>query len=252
MLSCDDAARRQRRDGRHTGQLVQRLLACLRRRGRVKAPLADASLVNGWGLSAGPTTPWWTSNNRTNTSTLYSGAGVKSALTVSVPGGPTGTVFNGNAAAFIVSAERQERLRALPLRDRRRGRSSAGRRPSTQPTAVIGRRQLLDRARSTTGLATLNDRLYATDFHNARVDVFDQLRSRHARQRLRRQADPEGLGAVRHPGARTGTSSSPTRSRIAAKTTSTSPAAGSATSTSSTPDGALSHASPSAGSRRRR
>src|SRR4051812_42384414 len=58
----------------------------------------DASLVNGWGLSAGPTTPWWTSNNGSNTSTLYSGVGAKAALTVAVPGGPTGTVFNGNAA----------------------------------------------------------------------------------------------------------------------------------------------------------
>ena len=26
----------------------------------------DASLVNGWGLSAGPTSPWWVSNNGTN------------------------------------------------------------------------------------------------------------------------------------------------------------------------------------------
>ena len=41
----------------------------------VAAPAVDASLVNGWGLSAGPTTPWWTTNNGTNTSTLYSGAG---------------------------------------------------------------------------------------------------------------------------------------------------------------------------------
>ena len=45
----------------------------------VAAPAADASLVNGWGLSAGPTTPWWTSNNGTNTSTLYNGAGTKQA-----------------------------------------------------------------------------------------------------------------------------------------------------------------------------
>ncbi len=69
----------------------------------VSAPLADGSLVNGWGMTAGPTTPWWTSNNKTNTSTLYSGGGAKAALTVSVPGGPTGTVFNGNSADFIVS-----------------------------------------------------------------------------------------------------------------------------------------------------
>src|ERR1051326_4917716 len=48
------------------------------------APATDASLVNSWGLSAGPTTPWWSANNGTNTSTLYSGAGAKLALTVTV------------------------------------------------------------------------------------------------------------------------------------------------------------------------
>src|SRR6476661_1218747 len=69
----------------------------------VAAPATDASLVNGWGLSAGPTTPWWSANNGSNSSTLYSGAGVKAALTVSVAGSPTGTVFNGNAADFVVS-----------------------------------------------------------------------------------------------------------------------------------------------------
>src|SRR3954463_12910086 len=66
---------------------------------------ADASLVNGWGLSAGPTTPWWTPNTGPTPSALYSGAGVKSTLTVSGPGGPTGTVFNGNATAFVVTAD---------------------------------------------------------------------------------------------------------------------------------------------------
>jgi hypothetical protein len=49
----------------------------------------DPLLVNPWGLSAGPTTPWWTSNNGSNTSTLYSGSGAKQALTVAVAGGPT-------------------------------------------------------------------------------------------------------------------------------------------------------------------
>jgi hypothetical protein len=67
------------------------------------ASSTDASLVNGWGLSAGPTTPWWASDNGTNLSTLYSGTGAKVALTVSVPGSPTGTVFNGSATDFVVS-----------------------------------------------------------------------------------------------------------------------------------------------------
>src|SRR5260221_2684824 len=37
----------------------------------VAAPLADTSLVNGWGLTASPTSPWWTANNKSNSSTLY-------------------------------------------------------------------------------------------------------------------------------------------------------------------------------------
>src|SRR5579862_5773339 len=69
----------------------------------VTAPLTDASLVNGWGLTASATSPWWTSNNKTNTSTLYSGVGSKNALTVAVAGGPTGTVANANSSDFIVS-----------------------------------------------------------------------------------------------------------------------------------------------------
>jgi hypothetical protein len=54
------------------------------------APAADTSLVNGWGLAAGPTPPWWAANNGTNTSTLYNGAGAKQAVSVAVSGGPTG------------------------------------------------------------------------------------------------------------------------------------------------------------------
>ena len=135
------------------------------------APHADASLVNGWGLVAGPTTPWWTSNNGTNTSTLYNGVGVKSALTVSVPGGPTGTVFNGNASDFVVSAG---------------GKSGAARFLfATQAGTILGWSPTVNGTLAVTavdnsaakaeydGLATANDRLYATDFHNARVDVFD-------------------------------------------------------------------------------
>ena len=42
------------------------------------------------------------------------------ALTVTVAGGPTGTVFNGNAHRLRRQPERQERRRALPVRDRGR------------------------------------------------------------------------------------------------------------------------------------
>src|SRR5207247_6647463 len=65
--------------------------------------LTDPDLVNAWGLTAGPTTPWWVSDNGTDKSTLYTGAGGKVPLTVGVDGGPTGDVFNGTTS-FVVSA----------------------------------------------------------------------------------------------------------------------------------------------------
>ncbi|HET7146430.1 MAG TPA: TIGR03118 family protein [Gaiellaceae bacterium] len=136
------------------------------------AAATDASLVNGWGLSAGPTTPWWVSNNGTSTSTLYSGAGAKAALTVSVPGGPTGTVFNGAAADFPVSQN---------------GKSAGSRFLfSTEDGQILGWSPTVNGTVALTGvdnsgtgavykgLAIANERLYATDFHNGRVDVYDK------------------------------------------------------------------------------
>jgi uncharacterized protein (TIGR03118 family) len=64
------------------------------------AALTDPSLVNPWGVSAGPDTPLWVSDNGTDVSTLYAGAvhGMPVSavpLVVSIPGGaPTGQVFN--------------------------------------------------------------------------------------------------------------------------------------------------------------
>ena len=138
----------------------------------VPAPATDASLVNGWGLSAGPTTPWWTANNGTNTSTLYNGAGAKQALTVTVAGGPTGTVFNGNAADFVVSqGGKSGAARFLFATE---GGTIAGWTPAVNPAAAVTG---VDRSAAGAiykGLAIANDRLYATDFHNGRVDVFDK------------------------------------------------------------------------------
>jgi uncharacterized protein (TIGR03118 family) len=135
------------------------------------APMTDPSLVNGWGLSAGPTTPWWASDNGTNLSTLYSGAGAKVPLTVSVPGGPTGTVFNGSATDFSVSQGGSSGAARFLFSTE--GGTILGWNPAVNGTvAVVG----ADRSSVGAvykGLAVANDRLYATDFHNGRVDVFD-------------------------------------------------------------------------------
>jgi uncharacterized protein (TIGR03118 family) len=135
------------------------------------APATDASLVNGWGLSAGPTTPWWVSNNGTSTSTLYSGTGSKVALTVTVPGGPTGTVFNGSATAFAVN--QNGKSGAARFLFATEAGTILGWTPTVNGTTAIPG---VDKSASGAvykGLTTMSDRLYATDFHNGRVDVFD-------------------------------------------------------------------------------
>src|SRR6266699_5017158 len=62
------------------------------------ATFQDPNLVNSWGLSHGPTSPWWISDNGTGVATLYKGDGtpfpVGSPLVVTIPppaGSPAGT-----------------------------------------------------------------------------------------------------------------------------------------------------------------
>lgn len=61
------------------------------------APVTDNNLRNPWGMSFSATSPFWVSNQVTNTSTLYAGDGTAQSLVVSVPGGPTGQVFAGGS-----------------------------------------------------------------------------------------------------------------------------------------------------------
>jgi uncharacterized protein (TIGR03118 family) len=131
----------------------------------------DASLVNGWGLSAGPTTPWWAANNGTNTSTLYSGTGAKVALTVSVAGAPTGTVFNGNAADFVVSQNGKSGFARFLFATE--GGTILGWTPAVNAAAAVVGADRSSVGAVYKGLAVASDRLYATDFHNGRIDVFD-------------------------------------------------------------------------------
>ena len=142
------------------------------------ADWTDPNLVNAWGIAAGPTTPWWVNDNGTDVSTLYNGDGVPqpagSPLVVSVVGGPTGIVFNGGTG-FVVSKEGSSgpaRFMFATEAGKIRGWSPAVPPPplSTQSFVVVNRS---DEGAVFKGLAILGDRIYATDFHNAKVDVFD-------------------------------------------------------------------------------
>jgi uncharacterized protein (TIGR03118 family) len=137
----------------------------------VAAPSSDPNLINSWGLTAGPTTPWWTANNGTNTTTLYNGAGVKQALTVAVAGAPTGTVFNGSTTDFVVS--QSGKSGAARFLFATEGGTILGWSPTVSPTTALTGADRSGAGAIYKGLATSNDRLYAADFHNGRVDVFD-------------------------------------------------------------------------------
>jgi uncharacterized protein (TIGR03118 family) len=134
------------------------------------APVTDPNLVNAWGLASGPTTPWWVADNETDLSTLYRGSdGQPQALVVSVPGGPTGTVFNGTAG-FVLPTGGVARF----IFDNEDGQILAWNPAQGTNTVVVA--DLADGA-IYKGLAIADTdagpRLYAADFHNARVDVFD-------------------------------------------------------------------------------
>jgi uncharacterized protein (TIGR03118 family) len=81
------------------------------------AIITDAELVNPWGFSHSASSPFWVSNEGTNTATLYAVTGNTSVTKTNInapsgfvaipttgsgPQGPTGQVSNGNASSFLV------------------------------------------------------------------------------------------------------------------------------------------------------
>jgi uncharacterized protein (TIGR03118 family) len=127
------------------------------------APHTDPNLVNAWGLTAGPTSPWWVADNGTNLSTLYRQDGSVVPLVVQVPTKPTGTVFwaTGARARFVFTTEAGQVRGWLPAYGNQ--------------TVVLADRSGVGAIYKGLALATTaaGDRFYATDFHNGRVDVFD-------------------------------------------------------------------------------
>ena len=130
-------------------------------------------LVNAWGLAASPDGPWWVANEGRSTSTLYSGEGRKQALTVTVPGGPTGVVFNGGRGFVVHGNGASAPARFIYACEDGMIRGWAPTVPNGwSRQAVVA----VDTGASGTvfrGVTLARGKLYATDFHNDRVLVFD-------------------------------------------------------------------------------
>ena len=143
--------------------------------GAVSADLVDAALVNAWGLVASATSPWWVADNGTGLSTLYNGnTGAKVSLTVSVPGAPTGVVFNGGAGFVVTSGTKSGPARFIFASE---DGTISGWTPAVAATQAVVAVDNSAGGGVYKGLAIVStasgDRLYATNFRAATVNVFD-------------------------------------------------------------------------------
>jgi uncharacterized protein (TIGR03118 family) len=141
--------------------------------GGVPARVVDRSLVNAWGIAASPTGPWWTGNEATDTSTLYAGSGQKQLLTVKVDGGPTGVAWHGGRGLLVRAAGRSDPARFVYACEDGRIRAWTPTVPVAWSSDAVVVVDAAAEAAVFRGVAIAGDRVYATDFHNARVDVFD-------------------------------------------------------------------------------
>ena len=149
----------------------------------LKAKITDPQLVNPWGVSHSPTSPFWTSNQVKNTATLYNVTDKTTVTKVNInpptgfvaipkthsgPQGPTGQVNNTNIASFPVNNGGDGGFAHFIFANLN-GTISAW---DTGPTAFI---QVTTPGAIYTGLAIngAQTRLYAADSAGGKVDVFD-------------------------------------------------------------------------------
>jgi uncharacterized protein (TIGR03118 family) len=148
--------------------------------GVIAAAHTDRNLQNAWGVASTPNGNFWIADNNSNLSTIYDGTGASRPLVVSIPAGtngpstPTGVVYNGTADFVITTGVGSQPAEFIFVGEG--GTITGWQQTISGSTATIA----YDDAGGGAvykGLALLNDgtsnHLYATDLHNAKIDVFD-------------------------------------------------------------------------------
>jgi uncharacterized protein (TIGR03118 family) len=143
------------------------------------ADFQDPNLVDPWGIATTATSPFWIGNNGTGTSTLYGTTGAAVALVVTIPttAGPTGGAVSGVIANSTTSFSIADGKPASFIFCTEDGTIS-GWNGTVSPAGVATISVNNTKANSVFkgcvigGTATAPV-LYATDFHNGVVDMFD-------------------------------------------------------------------------------
>ena len=142
-----------------------------------RAELPDGDLLNSFGIASSPTSALWVSDNHSGLATLYHGGidgspVTKDPLKVQIPGGsPTGQTFNptqdfglsadhSNPAIFIFADEAGQ---------------ISGWNPHVDPTHAVTKASDPNAIYKGLTLASTphGNRLFAANFSEARIDVFD-------------------------------------------------------------------------------
>jgi uncharacterized protein (TIGR03118 family) len=142
------------------------------------ADYEDPHLVNPWGIATTASSPFWLGNNGTSTSTIYGTTGAPNSLVVTVPtaSGPTGGAVTGvianTATGFPVATGKNASFIFCTANGTISGWNS-----SVNATAGIVTVNNSAAGAEFTGCAlggtSAAPVIYAADFHNGVVDMFD-------------------------------------------------------------------------------
>ena len=157
--------------------------------GSVPAMTTDPNLINPWGIGHSATSPFWVSDNGAGVTTIYDGAGNPqtiaghTAITIATPKGqttpasPTGQVFNDTGGGFDI-AQNGQSASSVFLFATEDGTISGWNPKVNAGSSVLA----VDNSKGGTGavykgLTIAQDdgkpMLYAANFHDGTVDVFD-------------------------------------------------------------------------------
>ena len=138
----------------------------------------DTKLLNAWGIAIGPTGSFWISANHSGSTVIYDFSGSQILSPVNIPLGsdpngasPTGVIYNSTTdftiptfgtSAFIYATED--------------GILSAWNANTGKTTVTVADRSASNAVYKGIAMASDggNNFIYATDFHNAKVDVYDK------------------------------------------------------------------------------